>query len=130
MYAVAYFSLKAQPIWYFSKFIYSEKATNFCEIFPLLLTIKSKGKILQNFVAFSECMNFNYVELIIKLDSDSSFPIGLQFYNAFNIVQTPVNLIYQANWDDPRSWKCIKNRTDPWSDLMWEKIVLVIAKNF
>ena len=44
-------------------FIYSEKATKFCEIFPLLLTVgtvvKSKGKISQNFVAFSEYMNFN-----------------------------------------------------------------------
>ena len=41
--------------------MYSEKATKFCEIFPLLLTVctvvKSKGKILQNFVAFSEYMN-------------------------------------------------------------------------
>ena len=45
------------------KFIYSEKATKFCEIFPLLLTIciavKSKGKISQNFVAFSEYMKYN-----------------------------------------------------------------------
>ena len=45
------------------KFRYSEKATKFCEIFPLLLTtvhtVKSKGKISQNFVAFSEYMNFN-----------------------------------------------------------------------
>ena len=44
------------------KFTYSEKATKFCEIFPLTLiivhTIKSKGKISQNFVAFSEYMNF------------------------------------------------------------------------
>ena len=44
------------------KFIYSEKATKFCEIFTLLLTtehtIKSKMKILQNFLAFSEYMNF------------------------------------------------------------------------
>ena len=44
-------------------FIYSEKATKFGEIFPLLLTtvhttVKSKGKISQNFVAFSEYMNF------------------------------------------------------------------------
>ena len=35
------------------KFIYSEKATKFCKIFPLLLTtvhtVKSKGKISQNF---------------------------------------------------------------------------------
>ena len=48
------------------KFIYSEKATKFCEIFPLLLTVctvvKSKGKILQNFVAFSEYMNFKYLK--------------------------------------------------------------------
>ena len=39
-----------------------KKASKFCEIFPLLLTVctavKSKGKILQNFVAFSEYMNF------------------------------------------------------------------------
>ena len=45
------------------KFIYSEKATKFCEIFTLLLTVctavKSKVKISQNFVAFSEYMNFN-----------------------------------------------------------------------
>ena len=45
------------------KFIYSEKATKFCEIFTLLLTVctvvKSKANISQNFVAFSEYMNFN-----------------------------------------------------------------------
>ena len=44
------------------KFIHSEKATKFCEIFPLLLTtvhtVKSKEKISQHFVAFSEYMNF------------------------------------------------------------------------
>ena len=44
------------------KFIYSEKATKFCKIFTLLLSYvvscKSKVKILQNFVAFSEYMNF------------------------------------------------------------------------
>ena len=40
----------------FLKFIYSEEATKFCEIFPLLLTVctvvKIKGKISQNFAAF------------------------------------------------------------------------------
>ena len=45
------------------KFRYSEKATKFCEIFTLLLLyvvpVKSKVKISQNFVAFSEYMNFN-----------------------------------------------------------------------
>ena len=44
------------------KFIYSEKATKFCEIFTLLLSyvvpVKSKVKISQNFVAFSDYMNF------------------------------------------------------------------------
>ena len=53
------------------KFIYSEKATEFCEISPLLLTVctavKSKVKISQNFVAFSEYMNFKSIfELKIK----------------------------------------------------------------
>ena len=48
----------------FLKYIYSEKATKVCEIFPLLLTVctvvKSKGKILQNYVVFSEYMNFTF----------------------------------------------------------------------
>ena len=50
------------------KFIYSEKATKFCEFFPLLLTVctvvNSKGKILQNFVAFSEYMNLQKWKII------------------------------------------------------------------
>ena len=45
------------------KFIYSEKAKKFCEISTLLLfyvcsTIQSKVDISQNFLAFSEYMNF------------------------------------------------------------------------
>ena len=44
------------------KFVYSEKATKFWVIFTLLLstahTEKSKVEILENFVAFSEYMNF------------------------------------------------------------------------
>ena len=44
------------------KFIYFEKATKFFEIFTLLLShvvpVKSKVKISQNFVAFSEYMTF------------------------------------------------------------------------
>ena len=44
------------------KFIYSEKATKFCKISTLILSyvvpVKSKVEILQNFVAFSEYMNF------------------------------------------------------------------------
>ena len=47
----------------FLKFIYSERATKFCEIFTFLLfyvvPVKSKVKISQNVVAFSDYMNFN-----------------------------------------------------------------------
>ena len=49
------------------KFIDSEKATKFGEIFTLLLTVctvvKSKVKISPNIVAFSEYMNFTYCTL-------------------------------------------------------------------
>ena len=45
--------------------MYSEKATKFCEIVTLLLTVctvvKSKLKISQNFAAFSEYMKFTTV---------------------------------------------------------------------
>ena len=45
------------------KFMCSEKATIFSKISTLLLSyvvpVKSKVEILQNFVAFSEYMNFN-----------------------------------------------------------------------
>ena len=47
-----------------SKFIYSDMATKLCEIFTSLLTgttyEKSKIKISQNFVVFSEYTNFKY----------------------------------------------------------------------
>jgi hypothetical protein len=47
------------------KFIYSEKTPKFCEIFTLLLSyvvpVKIKLKISQNFVVFSEYINFTYV---------------------------------------------------------------------
>ena len=48
------------------KFIYSEKATKFYKISTVDLTVttwdKSTVEILQKFVAFSEYMNFNWVE--------------------------------------------------------------------
>ena len=48
--------------WLFLKFIYSEKATNFCKIsnvdLSYIVTVKSTVEIWQNFVAFSEYMNF------------------------------------------------------------------------
>ena len=49
------------------KLIYSEKATKFCEFSTLLLSVytvnKSKVEILQNFVAFSEYLNFKVVQI-------------------------------------------------------------------
>ena len=57
------------------KFIYSEKATKFCKICPLLLstvyTDKSKGKISQNIVASSEYMNFK-IQGVSYLKSEKS----------------------------------------------------------
>ena len=59
------------------KFIYSEKATKFCEIFTLLLTkvhtVKSKEKISQSFVAFSEFMNFtNIFQKSVKIGNGNA----------------------------------------------------------
>ena len=52
------------------KLIYSEKATKFCEISTLLLSIctvdKSKVEISENFVAFSEYTNFTIPILFVK----------------------------------------------------------------
>ena len=48
--------------WFFPlKLIYSEKATNFSTLILTVCTaVKSKVEILQNIVAFSEYMNFNF----------------------------------------------------------------------
>ena len=55
-----YFTRFSQP--FLVKLIYSEKTTKFCKISTLLLSyvvpVKSKVEISQNFVAFSEYMNF------------------------------------------------------------------------
>ena len=57
--------MQFQPV----KFIYLEKATKFCKIFTLLLTyvvpVKSKVEIAQNFVAFSEYMNFKWKFVLV-----------------------------------------------------------------
>ena len=59
-----YFEITRKLLWslVFVKFIHSEKATKFCEISTLILSyvvpVKSKVEISQNFVAFSEYMNF------------------------------------------------------------------------
>ena len=75
------------------KFIYAEKTTKFCEIFPLLLivctAVKNKGKISQNFVAFSEHMNFSHVtaksvsrEIFVRfIQYDSSFRLSFLIHS-------------------------------------------------
>ena len=54
------------------KFMFSEKATKLCEIFTLLLSyavpVKSKLNILQNFVAFSEYVNFIMLQYCSHFD--------------------------------------------------------------
>ena len=56
--------------------VYSEKSTKFWEIFTLLLSyvvpVKSKEKMSQNFVAFSEYLNF---KIPIKMHSGNSSKI-------------------------------------------------------
>ena len=76
------------------KFIYSEKATKFCEIVPLLLTVgtvvKSKGTIPQNFVAFSEYINFMFFEKKINRLNIEAFlgPFSLFFAKVY-IISSP-----------------------------------------
>ena len=41
------------------KFIYSEKATNFCEIFPLLLTTYIQSKEGEYFAKFFDLLRIN-----------------------------------------------------------------------
>ena len=84
------------------KFIYSEKAT-FCEIFTLLLTgttqDKNKVKISQNFVAFSEYMNFNsQFSLIFR--RDILIIVSRQFLNILAVLKYIITCYH----------KCLKNR--------------------
>ena len=66
------------------KFIYSEKATKFCEMSTILLSyvvpVKSKVEISQNFVAFSEYMNFN---VKTKMEISSNF-VAFSGYTNFS----------------------------------------------
>ena len=56
------------------KFIYSEKATKNCEIYTVdllsyVLPVKYTVEISQNFVAFSEYMNFINLTLLVVNDN-------------------------------------------------------------
>ena len=60
------YDFASASIWwkYVVKFIYSEKATKFSKISTVdlfyVVTVRSTVEISQNFVAFSEYMNFNW----------------------------------------------------------------------
>ena len=65
-------------MFFFLKFLYSEKATKFCEISTVDLSyvvlVKSTVEISQNFVAFSDYMNFtNKSNQLKKVKNWNSF---------------------------------------------------------
>ena len=78
------------------KFIYSEKATKFCEISNLLLSVgtvdKSKVEISQTFVAFSEYTNFKMMHCSM-FSQFMIYPLISQF-GAKSAVLTSKGLVY------------------------------------
>ena len=86
------------------KFIYSEKATKFCEIFPLLLSYlcsanqQSKGKIWQNFVAFSEYMNFTVQDFLIKLGiKPIMYLVEIVIFSLYHVIIRPKYQNYEES---------------------------------
>ena len=86
------------------QFIYSEKATNFCEIstvnMPYVVTVKSKMEIQQNFVAQSEYMNFIICrpgfENLRTVQLKCRFTTGVKlFLNLHSYINTPA---YSLNY--------------------------------
>ena len=75
---------KSTKIYRVVNFIYSEKATKFCEMFTLLLSyvvpVKSKAKISQNFLAFSEYMNFNRKNSFVNSVGKTEVPLSKTRY--------------------------------------------------
>ena len=84
------------------KFIYSEKATTFDEISTLLLSylvlVKSKMEISQNFVAFSEYMNFDSACKLCRTKPIQhklpSFCHNFQYINQHGLKQFPFKNIF------------------------------------
>ena len=81
-------------VWLLLQFIYSE-ATKFCEISPILLTtvytLKSKVEILQNFVAFSEYMNFTLLKLFFTKIWIATPPIYLHFICTIHFIELKIS---------------------------------------
>ena len=71
------------------KFIYSEKATKFCEIstldFSCVVMVKSTVEILQNFVFFSKYVNFIVYWLKRLHACKARFSMVYLCFNAFRI---------------------------------------------
>ena len=86
------------------KFMYSEKATKFCEISTILLSyvvpVKSNEEISQNFVAFSEYMNFNGLISIFNMMSSLVFSPDFWFYNS---ILTIIQLIHYFGKENYKS---------------------------
>ena len=82
------------------QFIYSENATKFCEIFLVLLTtvntVKSKGKISQNFVVFLEYINFIDLFLTGRYTCSASNQIGTSEATAEVIVSSKYSLRFSS----------------------------------
>ena len=96
-------------IWYLN-FIYSDKATQFCNIFKLLLSyvvpVKSKVKISQDFVAFSEYMNFMYKKVPFLDDV-----IVIVRYSKFGTKLLATKLFYIVDFEF--SWSLGQNVNKP-----------------
>ena len=56
------------------KFIYSEKAAKFCKISTIdlsyIVPVKFTVEVSKNFVAFSEYVNFNWLNVFINLNGN------------------------------------------------------------
>ena len=111
------------------KFIYSEKATNFCEIFTLLLTgitqDKIKVKFSQNFVAFSECLKNSY---LISNYPKNPFQMGEHnglLHSFLDILfLPPLNYFHQYHRDS-------YNEDSTWYDAIWDfEVFSIIPQNY
>ena len=72
-------NLVFELVWSVFKFTYSDKATNLCEISTVYLSyvvpVKSTMGILQNFVAFSEYINFMAQNLSLTMTWSCNFRV-------------------------------------------------------
>ena len=87
---------------YLLKFIYPEKVTKFCEISTLDLsyveTVKSTVEILQNFVAFSEYMNFILNCFIVRTLKNSKLTVNNTIMSIVSNIIEVCSTIYIATF--------------------------------